>query len=203
MPDTSIRLPAQGTGDRALRGRDRGGTDPKLVDQYVALAAAETWDVLADAVALAANKHHITIFNPSSSGKVVRIRKLFAVNLQTAAVTGAAVRFDWKKATASSAGTQLTPVAHDSANASLGTVHVRTGGTVTEGALHFPWMTTAEEEPATQPLTKSMFQQSVNLLPEGPEVQEYVAREGEGYTLKQISAVTVGSYAWLMVFTID
>lgn len=200
MADGFVQLPPDSTGKK-LRTRDRGSVGH---DQYVALAAAPTFDVLADAVAFAANKHHLTLFNGIGSGVVLRLRKLFVTNLQTGTATGVVVRFDVKKATTASAGTTLTPQVHDSSDTSLpAQVTVRTGGIVTEGALLFPWVTSNEEEKAGEALSKSLFQQSVSLLPEGPEIKEYVLREGEGLTIKQITSSTVGSFAWLCVFTVD
>ena len=200
MADGFVQLPADGSGKK-LRTRDRGTAGH---DQYVALAGAETWSAYADAVAHAQNKHHLTIFNGTGSSKVIRVKKLFAVNLQSAAVTGVIERFDIKRATASSAGTVITPVAHDSTNAALpSAVSVRTGATVTEGSLFWPWVTSSEEETPVPALSKALFQQAVNIIPEGPEVQELVCREGEGITVKQITAATVGSFGWIVVFTAE
>jgi hypothetical protein len=160
---------------------------------------------LADAVVPAANKHHLSILNATGSGAVVKLRKLFLVNLQTAAITGALARFDLKRATAHSGGTQLTPQAVDSTNAPLPAgVTCRTGATsVTEGALLFPYMTLTEETPATQALNVTFFQQFQNIFLESPELQELTLRPGEGFTAKQITSVTAGSLGWIGAFTVE
>jgi len=200
MPDGFIQLPPDGTGKK-LRTRDRGASGH---DQYVTIAGGESWCAYADAVAFAQNKQHLTLFNASGSGRVLRVKKLFAYNLQTVAVTGVVVRFDVKKVTASSGGTALTMQPMDSLNAALpAQVSARTGATVTEGPLFYPWVTQNDEELATQPFSKAAFQQSINILPEGNEIQEHVCREGEGLTVKQITSTTAGSYGWLMVFTVE
>lgn len=162
-----------------------------------------TFYALADNVAFAANKHHISIFNAAGSGKVVKVKKVFATNLQITAVTGAVVRFDIKRTTAQSAGTAITPVTMDSTNAALSGVTVATGATITEGALLFPWITVSEEQPATSALSINLFQQATNLILEGNEVQEPVLRPGEGLTIKQITSTAVGSHAWLIAFTVE
>lgn len=200
MPDGFVQVPPDGAGKK-FHTRDRGALGH---DQYMAIAGGESWCVYADAVAFAQNKHHLTIFNATGSGKVVRVKKLFAYNLQTAAIAGVIVRFDIKRVTAASAGTTIAPVTMDSSNTALPAgVTARTNGTVTEGALFYPWLTQNDEELATQPFSKAAFQQSVNILPEGNEIQEHVCREGEGLTVKQITAATVGSYGWLAVFTAE
>jgi hypothetical protein len=48
-----------------------------------------------------------------------------------------------------------------------------------------------------------MLQAGINWLPEGSEVQEIRLREGEGITIKNITSTTLGSYAYLIVFTVD
>jgi hypothetical protein len=199
VPDGFIGLPPDGTGKK-LRTKDRGAGGH---DQMVSLAGAETWTAYVDAVVLAQNKHHLTVFNGDAT-KVVRVRKLFAVNLQSAAVTGVWCRFDVKFATASSAGTTVTPVSMDSANVALPAgVVVRTNATVTDGALLYPWVTTTDEETVVPGLSKALFQQSMNIIPESGEMQEPVLRQGQGLTVKQITAATVGSYGWLAVFTVE
>jgi hypothetical protein len=130
--------------------------------------------------------------------------KLFAVNLQSVAVTGVLVRFDVMRVSSSSGGTAITPVALDTANASLpAQVTVRTGATVTEGSLLFPYISLNEEETVTQTLTKAFQGQFENLLFEGIDLQPLTLREGEGVSVKQITSSTVGSFGWIVVFTVE
>lgn len=167
-------------------------------------AAQESWIAYADAVAFANAKHHITIFNAVGSGKIVKVRKIFAVNLQTAAIVGIVQRMDVLKCTASSVGTAITAQAMDPANAALPAgVTVRTGATVTVGALLYPWITSSEESVATTPLDKGVYQQAVNIAPEGPEIQEHTITEGNGITVQQNTASTVGTFGWIVVFTVE
>jgi hypothetical protein len=167
-------------------------------------AARETWVAYANAVAFANGKHHLTVMNDAASGRLVKVRKLFAVNLQTAAITGIVQRFDIQRCTSSSAGTVVTPQAFDFTNAALPAgVHVRTGATVGGGVLLYPWVTTSEEETAVPAISKSLFQQSVNIIPEGLEVQEHNLREGHGLTVLQNINSTVGTFGWIVVFTAE
>lgn len=203
MVEAFIQLPADGTGKKT-RTRSRTIGVNVVHEQGVFLAGRETWVAYADAVAFAQNKHHIALFNATGSGVILRPRKLFAVNLQTAAITGVLVRFDIKKITAASAGTTITPEAMDTTNVALPAgVTVRTNGTITEGNLLYPWIASNEEETAVVGLSKTMFQQWANILMEGNEMQEHTLREGQGLTVKQITASTVGSYGWILVFDVE
>lgn len=196
-------LPPDSTGKK-IRTRTRIEGADTVHEQAVYTPGADTYYAYADAVVFAQNKQHISIFNGATSGVVLKVRKLFAVNLQTAAITGIVNRFDIKRSTAQSAGTALTVNKADTAEPNLpAAVLVATGATVTEGNLLFPWMTTSEETPATQALNVTQFQQSINVLIEADPLQELTLREGEGFTVKQITASTVGSFGWLAVFTAE
>lgn len=205
MPTESyVQVAADGAGKK-LRTRERTIGANTVHEQGVFMAAPETWVALADAVTPAQNKHHIAIMNASGSGKIVKVRKLFPINVQLAAVTGVALRFDIKRATAASAGTTITPEKMDTNNAALPAgVTVRTNGTITEGNLLWPQIVSSEEIAAnTSQLIASTLNAMLNNIPEGNEIQELTLRQGEGLTVKQITSSTVGSYAWLMVFTVE
>ncbi len=202
MTESYVQLPPDSTGKK-LHTRQRVIGANTVQEEATWRPGRETWYAYADAVAFVANKHHISIFNASGSGKIIRVVKLFAINLQSAAVTGIIDRFDFKKITASSAGTTITAEAADTNNAALpAQVTIRTNGTITEGNVLFPWLASSEEETAVVGLSRSMFQQWSNIIPEGEEIQEPTAREGQGFTMKQITSSTVGSFGWLMVFTV-
>ena len=163
-----------------------------------------TYVATADAVAFAANKSHVAVFNGVGSGKVVKIRKVFAVDVQTTAVTGVAVRFNFEKTTAQSAGTAITPQAMDSTSPSIpAQIVVASGATITDGPLLWPYLAASDEAGATQAFPSTQIMQFGNLMMEGNEIQEMTLREGEGFSVKQITSSTVGSFAWIVVFTVE
>lgn len=185
-------------GDRVNAWFDRQGR------QAIFDAARETWCAYADAVAFANGKSHISIMNAAGSGKIVKVRKLFAVNLQTAAITGIVQRFNIQTITAHSGGTAVTPRTFDTNNAALpAQITVLTNGTLTGGTTIYPWITSSEEELATTPVSKAMMQQWMNIIPEGVEVQEHVLREGNGLAVLQAINSTVGSFGWILIFTVE
>lgn len=202
MAETNLPVPPDSTGQKLrMRSRKRGAND--VVEQAVFMHQAETWMALADAVAFAANKHHWSIFNASGSGKVVQLLDLRYIDLSIAAVTGVGIRFDIKRVTASSAGTAITCEATDTTNAALPAgVTVRTNGTITEGNLLWPATLSNDEIPLTGLNTNWLGN---TILPAWGDSRAVplTFREGQGLTVKQITSSTVGSYAWLGIFTVE
>ena len=204
MADSFTQVPPNSTGNKVRTRTKVIGADT-VHEQAVFQTALPTYYALADAVTFATNKQLITLMNASGSGKMLAVKKLFLINVQTSAVTGVAIRSDVKKITAHSGGTLVTPQTADSNNAVLpAEVTVRTGATsVTEGAIMFPLAYSNDEIGATQAFPSSILLQGLNFIPEGVETQEIRLRPGEGLTLKQITATTVGLFAYLIVFTMD
>jgi hypothetical protein len=203
MPESFTQVPPNSTGNK-MRTRSRVIGADTVHEQAVFQGALPTYYAVADATTFANGKTHISLVNAVGSGVVVALRKLFAINLQTSAVTGAALRLDVRRITGHSAGSLITPTTTDSNNPSLpAEITVRTNSTPTSPVLLYPFIVTVEEETATAALSKNMFQSMTNLQPEGLEIQELRLREGEGVCVTQITNSTVGSYAWFAVFTVD
>lgn len=203
MADSYTQVPPNSTGNK-LRTRTRVIGADTVHEQAVFTGAMPTYYALADAVALAANKHHISIFNGSGSSSLVSIKKLFQINLSLAAVTGVPLRFDMKRTTAQSAGTAITPATMDTNNPSLpAQITVNTNGTITESTLLYPFVTQSDEVTAANTAVANYLTQYGNLMLESMEMQEVRLREGQGFTVKQVTSSTVGSFAWLMAFTVE
>lgn len=202
MAESYTQVPPNSTGNK-MRTRSRVIGADTVHEQGVFTAAMPTYYALADAVAFAANKQHLSIFNNAGSNQMIAIKKLFHINLSLAAVTGVAVRFDVKKTTAQSVGTAITANSADSANPALSGIQIATGATVTEGAILYPITTQNDELTAANTAIANYLMQFGNLALEGIEQQEYRLRPGEGMTVKQITNTTVGSFAWLMAFTVE
>jgi hypothetical protein len=202
MAESFTQVPPNSTGNK-MRTRSRVIGADTVHEQAVFNAAMPTYYALADAVAFAANKHHISIFNASGSNQLVAIRKLFHINLSLATVTGVALRFDARRSTAQTGGTAITPISADTTNPTLANVTVATGATVTNGGLLYPITTQNDELTAANTAIANYLMQLGNLAIEGVESQELRLRPNEGFTVQQITSTTVGSFAWLMVFTVE
>lgn len=202
MPEVGLNIP--GVGDLLAYeegGRHAQGVWQKARPTYLAYAEGP----------FASAKHHITLFNHPGSGKIVKVRKLFATNLQITTFAGAAVRLNVVnfEGAPTTAGTSITPRKVDDRNADLpvsGTsplITVRSGASVPTGDIWFPWVTSSAAETAAVALSKGVFQQSVNILPEGAELQEATLEENEGLTVQQVGTHAGGMFGWLMVFTAE
>lgn len=201
MAESFVRLAPDSTG-KQLRTRTKVILGETVHEQAVYQTSLPTFYATADAVTLAANKHHISVFN-GTADKMVTIRKLFQINLQLTAVTGVALRFSAFRSTAQSAGTAITPITMDTNDTLPAGVTVATGATVTNGALVFPYITQSDEMNAANTAVANYLSQYNNLLLESIELKELRLRPSEGFTVQQITSSTVGSFAWLMAFTVD
>jgi len=201
MAETFVQLPPDSTGKK-LRTRTKSILGETVHEQAVYQTALPTFFATADAVALAANKHHLSIFN-GTADKMVTLRKLYQVNVQLASVTGVALRFSAFRSTAQSAGTAITPQSADTNDTVPAGIVVATGATVTNGGLLFPYVTQNDEMTAVNTAVANYLTQYNNLMFESPEVKELRMRPGEGFTIQQITSSTVGSFGWIAVFTVD
>lgn len=197
---TFTQVPPDSTGDKlAMRNRTKGADT--ILEQSVYLSEEETYSAVADAVTFAANKHHITLFNATGSGRTVRVHQIRPINLSLAAISGVGIRFEVRRANAASGGTVITPEKFDTNNENLPAgITVRTNGTVTNGNLLYPFAMNNDEIPLTA-LNANM--QMNNIFFNELKNQPFVLRENEGITVQQITSSTVGSYAWLIIFSVE
>ena len=204
MPESFTQVPPNSTGNK-MRTRSRVIGANTVHEQAVFQGALPTYYALADAVGFAANKHMISLYNASGSGKLVVLKKLCLVNLQLAAVTGVAVRQNFSRFSAvHSFFTLIMLIFYVSLNPAIPAgITVRTGATLTAGSLLFPLTFANDEVGATQALPSGQLQAGFNWLPEGNEVQEVRLREGEGVTVQNITSTVIGSFAYMFVFTLD
>jgi hypothetical protein len=151
-----------------------------------------------------ANVSHFSILN-TESASIVQVHKLFAVNLQTAAIAGIMMRFDVMRITAHSAGTDITPEKLDSTNANLPAgVTCKTKATITEGNRLFGYAATNDEVGVTGAVVAGTHVlQGLNLVFESPRIQDITLRQNQGLHIKQVTATSVGGiYGYICVFTV-
>jgi hypothetical protein len=169
-----------------------------------------TYTVIASAAAAANNKSMLSIYNPTGSGYVLKLREFYLRNAATTAITGVAANFElfrFVSAGAPTGGTALTPIAHDSNDAVPAGMDARTGGTVS-GELATPLdrirMSTDEWGPGTADV-ESQQQAIANYLPARAKrdglIKPFFARSGQGLHMKFATNSTAGSIDVIFVFT--
>src|SRR5687768_8984970 len=139
MGDAIIRIPPNSTDVNGLDilffksiGAGPGGRDVHI--QAFKFADVYTYEVVAQNSALAANKHHLTIYNNSSiPSDVLRIQGIIAYAHHGAAVNGTAVTLEVQKiTTAPTAGTTIAINKRKSTFPNLNAgITARIGATVT------------------------------------------------------------------------
>ncbi|MCW4048046.1 MAG: hypothetical protein NWE99_10900 [Candidatus Bathyarchaeota archaeon] len=204
-----IQLYTEGSGKK-LRYRARAFGSETAYEQVMGTAQEQTYIVCnSTAQAHAQNKHFISLFNGSGSGKKLVIKDIRWKNAQLAAITNpTAIQIDIKRITAQgSGGTSLTPQKLDSANTNV-------PAQIT--ALEAP-TTAPTEDVALIPLYANQEEVQVasewahTLLPlfgrgtRKSQCQQIVLREGEGITIKEISAEgsPAGASSFQIIFTLE
>lgn len=161
----------------------------------------ETYYYYTGLAAGAANQRLIDLFNASGSGKLVKVKKLF-MQCNQAAITGVGLQYDVIRTSAvGTSGTTITGRPADTANAAIpAQVTARRGATggATESHILFPLGVDPEE---TRPGAGIMGM--INWMPEAPNIQELVLREGQGILVKQITSSTAGIMGCVLVVTIQ
>jgi hypothetical protein len=154
-----------------------------------------------DGAAGAANQRTIDLFNASGSGVILRVKKLFLFHNQTA-ITGIGHTFEVRRTSAvGTGGTSITAVKADTANANVPaqvTARASATGGATEGDVLFRIATNPEET-----LPAAAIHPGLNWIPEGPNIQEPLLREGEGFLVKQITSNTAGIWHATLVVAIE
>jgi len=202
VADSLVQVPPDSTGAK-MRTRTRVIGGNTVHEQYIAQGADPTYYVWSTPAACAQNRQVLALLNTSST-QVIKLRKLFLINAQLTAVTGVGLQYDVKRISTLTGGTAITPNPADTADGAMTGFTCASGGTVTEGVLLYSWYTMNDEVGLTAAAAVGGYlQASISMQPEGNEVKELNLRNGEGFTVKQITNSTVGSYGALAVVTVE
>ena len=157
----------------------------------------------------ASNKSMAGIFNGVGSGRVVRIQRIWMLNNQTAAVTGVLTSCHIRRSTAQTGGTAVVPTKHDTTSATLAAaIAVATGATCTLTGVELRRWMWSSDEPAASSGSSDEFQCLVPLnavwdATGDADIEPLVLREGEGVSVHQPGANTVGLCDIFIEFTSD
>ncbi len=168
---------------------------------------ASTYLAKAFGVPFAASQHMLTVFNPASSGKILRVYRIWVENNQITAVTGVTPILKIFRCTASSGGYTLVPQSYDTTNTALGTVTCTSKGTVTTSSLfrNCP-ISTDEGVVNTGTMDEWMSFTPIYELWNGgtrnTALDQIVCREGQGITIQNSTSTTVGTIDCFIEFTV-
>lgn len=182
------------------------GTSPWLTTPSPGGGEAATFVVSAQNVAIGNGKSMLSIVNASGSTKVLRLRELYLINVQTSAVTGVIGEFQLKRIVGHSGGTALTPASYDTSDSLDSAITARTGATVTsEGSDIFRrlYWSTDEWGVGAQDVESGDHgaQVMLNIMRQQPWCKAFTLRANQGLTLKQITNSTAGTFDVVAVFT--
>ena len=155
------------------------------------------------------NKSMAGLFNGVGSGVILRVKRVWILNNQTAGVTGVLTTFSLRRSTAQSSGTSVTPVKHDTAFASLPVKALCAhGATVTSATAdtfrNWVW---SNDEPAVSSATSDEFECLVPLnciwdtATGDADIEPIVLREGFGIDVRHSGSSAVGIADIFVEFT--
>lgn len=171
---------------------------------------AKTYTASAIGIAFASNKSLLGIFNAHAT-RDVKIYRVWHLNNQTTGVTGVLTSVALRKISSLSGGTTVTPVAHDTSNATvdLTSITCNTGGTFANTADNqlriWMWST---DEPAVSSATSDEFQCIPVLMTMwdstgDSNIEPLTANQNEGFHILQPGSNTVGISDLFMEFTVS
>lgn len=204
MARTFTQIPPDSTGDKLDMRAYTAGSDV-VHSQGVHYGGLPSFRLLCESGAPAANKYHIYLGNNSGSAQTIWLTGLYALNLQTAAVTGVINRFNFRRVTGAPTLTAVAPLRYDSSDPALAGVtagHTVTAG-LTDGPILLPLILSSEEQTAVSANTGQHLHH-LNLLPPlHPFMRPLALRPAEGVAVRQLDAGAVGSFAWIIDFSIE
>lgn len=166
---------------------------------------APTYYAVYDRIAPAANKYMATLFNTSSTRKVV-IQRIYQYNWQFTGVTDNLLEQELRRITARTAGTVVTPIAEDTRDSlSAGITADTNSSAVTDSSLIKRIITGSAEAAIAGGVSGLKIMRTTDNLAviydRIPGTRGITLRLNQGLTIKNITSVTVGTCSYVIVFT--
>lgn len=159
-------------------------------------------------VPFAASQHMLTLWNPTGSGKLLKVYRVWVGNnSQAVAVTGVAITLALYRTTTHSGGIPVIPLPYDSTNTALGTVVASSKSTSTVGSL-FRKILYSNDDPVVMSGTIDEWQQylAMNMIWHSGRltaIDPIVIRENTGLTLQNTTSSTVSFLDTYFEFTVE
>lgn len=161
---------------------------------------ADTWRVTSSGVTYASAKSMLDVYNGTLSSAVVRVYRIYWFNGGGAVVTGVLTNLRVNRTITATAGTTLTPIAHDTNNATLNAnTTAGTNRTITRTSL-FRQILYGNDEPVISQGTMDEWELLIPFAEvwssgyaTGGTIEPLVCRATQGVELQQPGANAVGS----------
>jgi len=168
--------------------------------------ATATFSAYAQAVQIGNNKIMFSLVNASGSSVKIKIHDIKITNVQTTAVTGVIADFRLQRCVNHSAGTAITPNSFDTTNALNGSVTARTNATITtESAAIMRRALFSTDEWGVGSIDVESYHYPLQLynsfFKKTDNTKALVLNANEGFTIKQVTNSTVGTFDILVLFT--
>lgn len=180
---------------------------PVVIASDQAIEKAAFWSI-ASGIAPGTNKSMWSIVNAGGSAVIIKIQEIWIRNVQQANIAGVVDVFELHRITGHSAGTALTPLSTDTADALNGSVTAITNSTVAGEVTDFfdRWFWSSDEWGPGALDVESFDSGLQNLTPvyragASPRMKPPTLRAGEGFTLKQVTASALGTWDIVVKFT--
>lgn len=202
MTNSFFQIPPDSTGKKIATDQQTIGANTVEI-QYVNQYEPATFLAIADRIVPAVNKYILTIFNTTATRKVV-IQKAYVYNWQSSAVVGTLLEQEFRRITARTVGTTITPVAYDTTDtltAGITADHTTTG--VTDSSLIRRSYSSGEEvKIGALTLENSLgVDDRLAIVYEKKDgCKGLTCRQNQGVTIKNITG-TVGTTSAVILFT--
>jgi hypothetical protein len=151
----------------------------------------------------------LTIWNGSGSGRIVRVKRVWVLNNQTAGVTGVLTTFELRRISNSSGGSAGASVKHDSNSEAIpAQITITSGATDTltgdPALMKFMW---SNDEPAASTLTNDetecipVLSCVFDAATGDADLEPLVLRETQGLSVRHTGSSAVGIADVIVEFT--
>jgi hypothetical protein len=202
MVESFFQIPPNSTGSKIRTEQQVIGANTVEI-QYVRESEPATFLAVSDRIVPAVNKYILTVFNTTTTRKVV-IQRAYVYNWQTAAVVGTILEYEFRRVTARTPGATITPVAYDTNDTlTAGITADSTTTAVTDSSLIRRGYGAGEEAKIGALTLENMLSIDDTLAmiyDHKPGCKGLTCRQNQGVTIKNITG-TVGSISAVILFT--
>jgi hypothetical protein len=164
-----------------------------------------SFTILSTATSPSANKSMLSLFN--AGAVVLKIQEIYLVNVQSSAVSGVDINFEFRRMTGHTSGTLISAIETlDTLDSLDSNISVRTGATITGESSVLLWRNIWHSDESSPALDGASLDHAVQTMfpvfsRKNLESKAITLRNGEGITIKCTTSSTVGSFDLMAIVT--